>query len=908
MASRRVLSLSLGLVATLGIEKSNGSPEPRLNVDWASFLSRSDLVYNWTTLDINGVPDKWYHAAFQGNGAQGLMVRATKSAEGIADGLRIDVGHSGVYDDRTPKSGRGNFVCDRPRLPIGMFLVHFAAPTLESLSMRLSLYDAVLSGTATTALGRCDFKSFVNADYGTADASAIRFNCSGGERARIEWAPSLANSTWAGSRCPGYVYNPKPKTEAGPAPGGSYNITTTTQAHLSGTSHATAFAALGTETDKTLYIAVANVSRDSPERAVGYVGAAVAQGWDEMRSSHTRWWHNWWPASFLTLSDSVIESFYWANMYKLASATRADRNVYDLMGPWYIDGTNWPDLHWDLNVQLTYWPLFTANRLDLVESLTSLLKRETDNLIQNVDPAFRNDSAAAPSGASSMQSKETCYWNYGKDCLVTPPTVTGNLAWAMQLWHQLWQFSGDLQVLREAYPLLRRSVNFYANYQQRNDSDPYWHLPPTLSPEYKVAPDTNYDLSLYRYALTALIEAIDTLKIADPRRAEYQEFLQNLSPPPSAPVGSQYPGFWIGRGVPLSSGHRHFSHLFMIFPLKQLNFSDAGDLAMAEASVDHWLGLTTGLTGFCRTASSSMNVILDRRQAALTNLTYLLDSWILPNTMYHEGENGECGETPPAASSSIQDWLLLEWNQKLHVFAGVYDGGNNASERHLADASFYRLRAPGALLVSARRVKGKTLWVSVENARPDGSEAVVTLVTDLAENAQWLPKSAKVTPGPNGEFTVTVPSGDVVSIVPAGPVPDLVVSPSTGEPENFNLWGFPGPNGVRPQGCDPSQSVEGYACVSNACGTDDDKEQSQCGSDLCNPISNVTLCSGIPAKGALKEAAARCAAVNCSAFAMNPIWDACNHSSGQVCAKFFSASGRLLPAKGGWTAWVRDVL
>ena len=32
-------------------------------------------------------------------------------------------------------------------------------------------------------------------------------------------------------------------------------------------------------------------------------------------------------------------------MYKLASATRHDRVVYDLMGPWYIEGTNWPDLH-----------------------------------------------------------------------------------------------------------------------------------------------------------------------------------------------------------------------------------------------------------------------------------------------------------------------------------------------------------------------------------------------------------------------------------------------------------------------------------------------------------------------------------------------------------------------------------
>ena len=74
----------------------------------------------------------------------------------------------------------------------------------------------------------------------------------------------------------------------------------------------------------------------------------------------------------------------------------------------------------------------------------------------------------------------------------------------------------------------------------------------------------------------------------------------SLTPTP----GSKYPGFQIGANVPLSHGHRHFSHLFMIFPLKQLNFSDVrpavGDMAIAEASVDHWLGMTQGLTGFCR--------------------------------------------------------------------------------------------------------------------------------------------------------------------------------------------------------------------------------------------------------------------------------------------------------------------
>ena len=113
-------------------------------------------------------------------------------------------------------------------------------------------------------------------------------------------------------------------------------------------------------------------------------------------------------------------------------------------------------------------------------------------------------------------------------------------------------------------------VNFYQHLQVKNATDGRIHLPPTFSPEYAVAPDCNYDNSLYRYALSALVDAIDTLGLSDPLAAQYRLSLEKLAPSPVAPVGSKYPGFQIGAGVPLSRGHRHFSHLFMIFPLKQL--------------------------------------------------------------------------------------------------------------------------------------------------------------------------------------------------------------------------------------------------------------------------------------------------------------------------------------------------
>ena len=108
-------------------------------------------------------------------------------------------------------------------------------------------------------------------------------------------------------------------------------------------------------------------------------------------------------------------------MYKIASATRADRPVYDLLGPWDVEATSWPDIHWDLNIQLTYQPMFASDHLDLLESLTRTLTRTLPNLVMNVPVDWRNDSAAAPCSASSDTFVQTCYntgAGYNETCVV----------------------------------------------------------------------------------------------------------------------------------------------------------------------------------------------------------------------------------------------------------------------------------------------------------------------------------------------------------------------------------------------------------------------------------------------------------------------------------------------------------
>jgi len=65
----------------------------------------------------------------------------------------------------------------------------------------------------------------------------------------------------------------------------------------------------------------------------------------------------------------------------------------DLQGPWTAS-TPWPAYWHNLNIQLAYSPVFTANHLEIAKSLIQIIDRNVDNLIGNVPEAYRYNSAA----------------------------------------------------------------------------------------------------------------------------------------------------------------------------------------------------------------------------------------------------------------------------------------------------------------------------------------------------------------------------------------------------------------------------------------------------------------------------------------------------------------------------------
>src|SRR5690606_8049821 len=112
-------------------------------------------------------------------------------------------------------------------------------------------------------------------------------------------------------------------------------------------------------------------SNDAPD-PLAAAQSALASFDDAARIAHVNWWENYWTRSYLTIPDARFEALYYIEMYKLACSSRPGGLPVTLQGLWTLDGGMPPwagDYHLDMNVQQSYWPIYTANRLELGEPL-----------------------------------------------------------------------------------------------------------------------------------------------------------------------------------------------------------------------------------------------------------------------------------------------------------------------------------------------------------------------------------------------------------------------------------------------------------------------------------------------------------------------------------------------------------
>ncbi|MCP3801706.1 Tat pathway signal sequence domain protein [Allokutzneria sp. A3M-2-11 16] len=750
VSRRGVLAGSAGVIAASalsGVAGTAAAAEAR-GPDWARFLREQDLV--WRKL-----PTKWWQGPFLGDGRLGSMIYQEPGRNAI----RFTTQHSEVQDYR-PRFNSGWGVC---RLPVGHLTLE-PVGTITGVDWRLDLHNAELVGTVRTDKGSLALRAYIHTERSVLVAVVTP---SGGERVRWVFHPEKAISPKHTKEDPpaGYVENPPPTTKTT----GGTNLVL--QGLVAGGQTATAYRVAG----QTLYLSVAHThpGTGAEAKALSAVNRASALPEHQLFATHRAWWNAYYRKSFVSIPDQRLQSFHWAQLYKIASGTRADAPVMATCGPW-LEDTGWPATWWNLNVQLEYWLINGSNHLEL-DAITTTLDVNRQHLIDNVRAEYRKDSAGVGRSTDRRTVKGSAVARPG-DGGGSPET--GNLTWAL---HNVWlsyRHSMDDRVLRDTlFPLLRRAINYYLHFLKPG-ADGRLHLAETHSPEYGNAPDCNYDLALVRWGCETLLDADKRLGTRDPLTSKWRQVLRDLTPYPVDDTG-----FMIGAGVPYAKSHRHYSHLLMVYPLHLVTPETAENRALIERSIKHWHSLTGAHRGYSYTGAASMLALLGDGDRALDYLLKFFDTStrfpVTENTMYREGS--PVVETPLSASQSILDMLCQSWGGVIRVFPAIPEAWQ--------DVAVENFLTQGAFLVSAVRKQGHTHWVGVRSQAGQrchvrhGIGGEIAVSTPAGAPMSWR----QVSPG---VVEIDLARGATAIVHPKGPLPDLRIEPVRvsvpGKP-----WGLP---------------------------------------------------------------------------------------------------------------------
>jgi alpha-L-fucosidase 2 len=761
---RRVLFIAGFAMAAASIHA-----QVRSAVDWPKFLARHDMV--WDTPATN-----WESGAFIGNGLLGAMIYS-----GGTNALQWDIGRSDVTD-------KGD------RVAIGRFILNPGGEITQT-SMRLDLWNAEARGELKTSQSVLEWRSFTHAtDLITVIeywVQSVSTNSSQEiQNPKIEFEHLPANPARLE-----YSNQPIPEAERAAEPvfgptTNNWSVHWCLQHLKDGGAYVVAWDYYPPFINNhTVLCFTVNFRHGGGGSAAdsALVNQTVEQLHAGMRRNffnqfvpdHRAWWHAYYPESFLSIPDMRLESFYWIQMYKLASATRADRPAIDLMGPWFRR-TPWPHLWWNLNLQLTYWPVYTANRLELGESLIRMIDADRTNFINNVPAEWRSDSAGV--GRSSPYSGIRSVPNATSK---TGVLERGDLTWALHNYWLQYRYSGDEKLLREGlYPILKLSIGYYLHLLSPG-ADGKLHLPISTSPEFpKNVPDSNYDLSLLRWGLNSLLAVNERFKLSDPLAAKWRDTLANLTPNPIGPDG-----YMVGAGQPFDESHRHYSHLFSIYPLHLVDPQSPTDRPLIEKSLDHWASIPAKWRGYSYTGASAMSSWLGRKDDAVKYLNQFLDKGIIkPNTMYTEA--GPVIETPLSGAASIHELVLQSWSMQpfgthIRVFPAVPDNWK--------DVSFDKLLAEGAFEVSAVRRDRKTKFVQIKSLA--GAPCRISTSLDGKIAASGTRKFNLTTETEDGQpvTVVDLKKGETVLLTSADETmsPDnLSITPVAAQPGRENFYGI----------------------------------------------------------------------------------------------------------------------
>ncbi len=441
--------------------------------------------------------------------------------------------------------------------------------------------------------------------------------------------------------------------------------------------------------------------------------------------THIKWWNDYWSRSSISIPDSILERQYYLEMYKFASVARSNTPPISLQAIWTADNGNLPpwkgDFHHDLNTQLSYWPGYAANHLDLTAGYTNWLWKVKDENKRWTKQYFEIDGLNVP-GVTTISGKPMGGWiQYS----MSPTTA----AWLAQHFFMQWTYSMDKKFLMErAFPYIDEVAQFLEDL-----SGPYGEnrkIPLSSSPEYDdnsikawFNEWTNYDLSLVldlfdmNWSVHFFGGKENIAKFWHRVRSQLPELNINES------------GLTIAPGQNLDESHRHQNHLLAIHPLGLLNMEDSTQKIIIENSLRHIEKLgTRNWVGYSFAWIASIYARAKKGDSAVVNLKKFATNFVSSNSFHLNGDQkgGQYADATYrpftlegnfAFAQGIHEMLLQSHKGFIEVFPAL--------PTDWKDVSFKTLRTEGAFLVSAKKENNVVTEMTIKSEV--GGELLVKL-------------------------------------------------------------------------------------------------------------------------------------------------------------------------------------
>lgn len=322
--------------------------------------------------------------------------------------------------------------------------------------------------------------------------------------------------------------------------------------------------------------------------------------------------------------------------YLMISCSRPGTQPANLQGiwnrhvtpPWNCNYTT------NINAEMNYWPV------------------EVSNLAECHEPLFGMLEELSVTGKKTAKVQYNCGgWvvNHNTDLWRHTAPVSGSAMWAywpmagawmcQHLWEH-YDFGRDEEFLsNKAYPLMRGAAEFCLDWLIE-DKNGYLVTCPSTSPENSfIAPDgntssvsmaTTMDMCIIRDLFTNCIEAAKVLGIDEEFRAKLESAVERLYPFRIGRYGQLQE--WFEDFDEYEPGHRHISHLYGLYPGKQIVAGRDEELIEAcRKTLERRLANGGGHTGWSCAWIINMFARLEDSKSAFKYVNTLLGRSSYPN-------------------------------------------------------------------------------------------------------------------------------------------------------------------------------------------------------------------------------------------------------------------------------------